>query len=110
MELVSAAHIAVIGEGMLELTLQDGAWRVGTAGDALNVATHLARFGRQVDFITALGADPISVHLRAAWAAEGIGVGHVLSRQLAAVGGSGAVESRPGMGTCVTITVPRRPQ
>jgi signal transduction histidine kinase len=40
----------------------------------------------------------------------GFGVGHVLSRQLAAVGGSGAVESRPGMGTCVTITVPRRPQ
>jgi len=71
--------IAVIGEGMLELTLQDGAWRVGTAGDALNVATHLARFGRQVDFITAVGADPVSAHLREAWAAEGIGVAHVLT-------------------------------
>jgi len=71
--------VAVIGEGMLELTLRDGAWRVGTAGDALNVATHLARFGRPVDFVTALGADPISAHLRQAWAAEGIGVAHVLT-------------------------------
>ena len=69
----------MIGEGMLELTLQDGAWRVGTAGDTLNVATHLARFGRPVDFITALGADPVSAHLRQAWAAEGVGVAHVLT-------------------------------
>lgn len=81
MELVNDSNrpIAVIGEGMLELTLQDGAWRVGTAGDALNVATHLTRFGRAVDFITALGADPVSAHLRQAWAAEGIGVAHVLT-------------------------------
>jgi 2-dehydro-3-deoxygluconokinase len=76
-ELVSA--IAVIGEGMLELTLQDGAWRVGTAGDALNVATHLARFDHAVDFVSALGADAISAHLRQAWAAEGIGLNHVLT-------------------------------
>ena len=79
MELVSPARIAVIGEGMLELTLQDGAWRVGTAGDALNVAAHLARFGHAVDFITALGADAISAHLRQAWAAEGLGMDHVLT-------------------------------
>ena len=79
MELVSPARIAVVGEGMLELTLQDGAWRVGTAGDALNVATHLARFGRRVDFISALGADAISAHLRKAWAAEGVGVDQVLT-------------------------------
>jgi 2-dehydro-3-deoxygluconokinase len=87
-ELVSDAGrpIAVIGEGMLELTLQDGAWRVGTAGDALNVATHLARFGRPVDFITALGADPVSAHLRQAWAAEGIGVAHVLTDAVRAPG------------------------
>jgi 2-dehydro-3-deoxygluconokinase len=78
-ELVSPARIAVIGEGMLELTLQDGAWQVGTAGDALNVAAHLARFGRQVDFVSALGADAISDHLRRAWAAEGVGVDHVLT-------------------------------
>ena len=79
MELVSPARVAVIGEGMLELTLLDGAWRVGTAGDALNVATHLARFGRRVDFISALGADAISAHLRQAWAAEGVVVDHVLN-------------------------------
>ncbi len=48
------------------------------------------------------GFDPAAV-------APGFGVAHVLGRQLAGVGGSGVVESRPGSGTCVTITVPRRP-
>jgi signal transduction histidine kinase len=38
----------------------------------------------------------------------GFGVGHVLGQQLADVGGTGVVESRPGFGTHVTITVPRR--
>jgi len=38
---------------------------------------------------------------------RGFGVGQVLGRQLADVGGTGAVESSPGSGTCVTITVPR---
>lgn len=75
----AGVDVAVIGEGMLELTLQDGAWRVSTAGDALNIATHLARFGRRVEFISALGADPVSAHLRSAWAAEGVGVEHVLT-------------------------------
>ncbi len=37
----------------------------------------------------------------------GFGVAEVLGRQLAAVGGSGSVESGPGAGTLVTITVPR---
>ncbi|MGH3303191.1 MAG: sensor histidine kinase [Streptosporangiaceae bacterium] len=48
------------------------------------------------------GFDPAAIQ-------PGFGVGHVLARQLAGVGGSGVVESRPGSGTCVTITVPRRP-
>lgn len=48
------------------------------------------------------GFDPAAV-------APGFGVARVLGRQLAGIGGSGVVESRPGSGTCVTITVPRRP-
>jgi signal transduction histidine kinase len=37
---------------------------------------------------------------------QGFGIGEVLGRQLAAVGGTGVVESRPGTGTVVRITVP----
>ena len=45
------------------------------------------------------GFDPASVR-------EGFGISEVLGRQLAAVGGTGVVESRPGAGTVVRITVP----
>lgn len=39
-------------------------------------------------------------------ARRGFGIGEVLGRQLAAVGGTGVVESVPGAGTVVRITVP----
>lgn len=45
------------------------------------------------------GFDPANVR-------EGFGISEVLGRQLAGVGGTGAVESRPGAGTVVRITVP----
>lgn len=45
------------------------------------------------------GFDPAKVR-------EGFGISEVLGRQLAGVGGTGAVESRPGAGTVVRITVP----
>lgn len=41
-----------------------------------------------------------------AGARRGFGIGAILGRQLAGVGGTGAVESRPGAGTVVRITVP----
>jgi signal transduction histidine kinase len=37
---------------------------------------------------------------------QGFGIGEVLGRQLAGVGGTGVVESSPGAGTVVRITVP----
>lgn len=37
---------------------------------------------------------------------EGFGIGEILGRQLAGVGGTGVVESCPGAGTVVRITVP----
>jgi 2-dehydro-3-deoxygluconokinase len=73
------AAVVVIGEGMLELAKRHGAWSVGWGGDAVNVAVHLARFGDHVEFITALGADPISEELRTAWASEGVGTRHILT-------------------------------
>jgi signal transduction histidine kinase len=45
------------------------------------------------------GFDPASVR-------QGFGISEVLGRQLAGVGGTGAVESRPGAGTVVRITIP----
>ena len=42
----------------------------------------------------------------AATARQGFGIGQVLGRQLAGVGGTGAVESSPGAGTVVRIVVP----
>lgn len=67
--------ITLVGEGMVELSCVDEArtdWRLGTGGDTLNTAIHLARFGDAVHYLTALGDDPFSEELRAAWIAEGI--------------------------------------
>lgn len=70
----------VVGEGMLELTGAGlGPCRLGFGGDTLNVAIHLARYGLPVGYVSALGADPLSVELRQAWAAEGIDTRWVLT-------------------------------
>jgi len=66
----------LIGEGMLELSRaagdSSGGWRLGYGGDTLNTAIHLARMGMEVSYVTALGSDPFSADLRAAWIAEGL--------------------------------------
>jgi 2-dehydro-3-deoxygluconokinase len=76
--------IAVIGEGMVELSRAGEAagiagWRTGYGGDALNTAIHLARFGLTTSFLTALGTDPLSQGLRHAWAAEGLDLAPLLT-------------------------------
>ncbi|SFG08249.1 2-dehydro-3-deoxygluconokinase [Novosphingobium sp. CF614] len=45
---------------------------MGYGGDTLNTAIHLARAGHDVAYMTALGNDLFSRHLRSAWAAEGL--------------------------------------
>lgn len=72
-------RICVIGEGMVELSRAGDAWRMGHGGDTLNTAVHLARFGFDVAYVTALGADPFSTDLRAAWAGEGLDTGLILT-------------------------------
>ncbi|MBU6269500.1 MAG: sugar kinase [Sphingomonadales bacterium] len=57
---------------MLELSRRGEHWDMGYGGDTLNTAIHLARAGNDVAYLTALGRDPLSRHLREAWAAEGI--------------------------------------
>ena len=71
-------RVACIGECMLELRQGDGGGTVLThGGDTLNTAVYLARCGAghglTVDYVTALGDDPYSDEMLAAWRAEGIG-------------------------------------
>lgn len=74
-------RIACIGECMIELCQQpDGSLTRGFGGDTLNTAVYLARLGAAVDYATALGDDPWSDEMVAAWEAEGVGAG--LVRQL----------------------------
>lgn len=69
----------LLGEGMIELSRAGDGWRLGYGGDTLNTAIHLARSGDDVAYATALGCDPFSEDLRAAWAAEGIDTSLILA-------------------------------
>jgi 2-dehydro-3-deoxygluconokinase len=70
--------VACIGECMIELRpAADSQLSRGYGGDTLNTAVYLARLGIAVDYVTALGDDPLSDEMIAGWAAEGIGIGRV---------------------------------
>jgi 2-dehydro-3-deoxygluconokinase len=72
-------RVACIGECMIELKQAgSGLFSRGYGGDTLNTAVYLARLGTGVDYITALGDDPLSDEMVAGWAAEGVGIGQVL--------------------------------
>ena len=72
------ARVACIGECMVELReLPDGLLSRGYGGDTLNTAVYLARLGVAVDYVTALGDDPLSEEMLAGWRAEGVGTGLV---------------------------------
>lgn len=49
----------------------------GYGGDTLNTAVYLARLGVSVDYVTALGNDPFSDEMIAAWKGEGVGTARV---------------------------------
>lgn len=69
---------ASIGECMIELAPREGGlYALGFGGDTLNTAVYMARLGMGVDYLTAMGDDPYSDRMVAAWAAEGVGVGGV---------------------------------
>jgi 2-dehydro-3-deoxygluconokinase len=71
-------RVASIGECMIELKqAQGGLYSRGYGGDTLNTAVYLARLGVDVDYVTALGDDPLSDEMVAAWTAEGIGTKRV---------------------------------
>ncbi|HTS90477.1 MAG TPA: sugar kinase [Stellaceae bacterium] len=76
-------RVAAIGECMLELVRRDDAsFTLGFGGDTLNTAIYLARAASarpdlSVDYVTALGNDPMSEEMLSAWRAEGVGTGCV---------------------------------
>ena len=73
------SKVACIGECMIELKQADGGLLSrGFGGDTLNTAVYLARLGCGVDYLTALGDDPLSDEMIAGWAAEGVGTTRVL--------------------------------
>lgn len=75
--------IAIIGECMLEMNLNDDCRNASSAprleaglsfgGDTLNTALYLSRLGTSVDYVTALGDDHLSDWMIHQWQAEGIG-------------------------------------
>jgi 2-dehydro-3-deoxygluconokinase len=70
--------VACIGECMIELKQAErGLYSRAFGGDTLNTAIYLARLGVGVDYITALGDDPMSDEMIAGWAAEGVGTSRV---------------------------------
>jgi 2-dehydro-3-deoxygluconokinase len=72
-------RVASIGECMIELSQAgNGLLQRSWGGDTLNTAVYLARLGVAVDYITALGDDPLSDEMVAAWTAEGVGTGRVM--------------------------------
>ncbi|MGM4997763.1 sugar kinase [Tardiphaga sp. 538_B7_N1_4] len=72
-------RIASIGECMIELRqMPDGQLTRSFGGDTLNTAVYLARLGADVDYVTALGDDPLSDEMIAGWQDEGIGTAQVL--------------------------------
>lgn len=71
--------VVVVGEGLLELSRGERGWMLGHGGDTLNTAVHLARFGEDVAYATALGADQFSIDLLRTWRGEGIDTRLVLT-------------------------------
>ena len=72
-------RIVSLGEAMLELRGGASGCTLGFGGDTLNTAIHLSRYGRSVSYATALGHDPFSEEMKAAWQQEGIDTSAVLT-------------------------------
>lgn len=74
-------RVAAIGECMIELRqLSESALELAFGGDTFNTSAYLARIADgklSVDYVTAVGDDPYSDAMRAAFAREGVGTSSV---------------------------------
>ena len=68
-------RVACIGECMIELkqARRSACIRAASAATRSTPSVYLARLGVAVDYITALGDDPLSAEMIAGWVAEGVG-------------------------------------
>lgn len=66
-------NVACLGECMVELSERpDGSISRGFGGDTLNTALYMARLGVDVQYVSALGDDPLSDAMIKSWHEEGI--------------------------------------
>lgn len=84
-------RIVSIGECMVEFAPSgtDGTFRMGFAGDTMNTAWYLRRClprSAEVDFLTAVGRDPVSDQMIGFLDRAGIGVAHIARRSDRTVG------------------------
>ncbi len=87
--------IVSIGECMLELAgAVGGAARLAFGGDSFNTALYLARLGLAPCYLTAVGADPFSEEMLAAWRAEGVRT-HLVARTPGRLPGLYAIRTSP---------------
>jgi 2-dehydro-3-deoxygluconokinase len=80
--------IAVIGEGLVELELDQlgGYLRLAPGGDAANIAVMAARLDAHARIVGRVGTDPLGDWLVACWRDRGVDVAHVRSDPDAATG------------------------
>ena len=70
--------VFVFGEPMVELSsVTDDTARLGVGGDSFNTAVYLARAGVDVQYVTAIGDDPMSARVLQALSKEGVGTDFV---------------------------------
>lgn len=84
-------RIVSIGECMVELapTAKDGDYQMGFAGDTMNTAWYLRRLlgtDHQVDYVTAVGTDPLSAQMIVFLRDAGLGTDHIARRPDRTVG------------------------
>lgn len=71
-------HMIAVGEVMLELRPEGGAWRIGLGGDTFNTTACCAHLGLSASYLTALGEDPFSVDMMRQIAGYGVNCDLVL--------------------------------
>ncbi|HWX57784.1 PfkB family carbohydrate kinase, partial [Bradyrhizobium sp.] len=72
-------RVASIGECMIEFSAATSSlFTRGFGGDTLNTALYLARLGVDTSYVTALGDDPLSEAMLAAWQAEDVKTDEVM--------------------------------
>jgi len=72
------SRVVVIGEGMLELSVNEGTTQFSYGGDTLNTAVYLSRLGVRANYMSALGVDPLSNNMIEALESEGLGTEFIL--------------------------------